>query len=352
MNQLSMTRRRHSPLVTLCTLLAAAALSLFAGPSCASAERLKVVTTLFPLYDWARVIGGDQAEVTLLLPPGVEAHSFDPKPKDIARIRGADIFLYTGSLMEPWVDGLLEGSTPENLLVIDASSAVTMIAAGESGEAEGGHHGPADDGHDHHHDDHSKVEAAHGDQDHHHDHQHHHGELDPHIWLEFTNAAEMVAAIADGFIARDPEHQTEYARRGEEYRQQLQALDQRYAAGLASCTHRTIIYGGHFAFGYLAERFALGHVSPYRGFAPDSEPSPGEMIELAKLMKDGKYKYIFYEEGIEPKVAKVIAAETGAGILLLHGAHNLGRDELAAGESYLSLMEANLERLRLGLECQ
>jgi len=162
----------------------------------------------------------------------------------------------------------------------------------------------------------------------------------------------MVAAIVAGFIAGDPEHQAEYARRGEEYRQQLLALDQRYAAGLASCTHQTIIYGGHFAFGYLAERFGLDHVSPYRGFAPDSEPSPGEMIELARLMKDGNYRYIFYEEGIEPKVAKVIAAETGAAILLLHGAHNLGRDELAAGESYMSLMEANLERLRLGLECQ
>ncbi|MEE4136259.1 MAG: metal ABC transporter substrate-binding protein, partial [Desulforhopalus sp.] len=96
MNRLASTTRRQSPFMTLCTLLAAAAWALFSNPSAASAERLKVVTTLFPLYDWARVIGGDQAEVTLLLPPGVEAHSFDPKPKDIARIRGADIFLYTG----------------------------------------------------------------------------------------------------------------------------------------------------------------------------------------------------------------------------------------------------------------
>ncbi len=341
--------------LSLCLLLAA-------GASAAQADkRLQVVTTLFPLYDWARVIGGEEAEVRLLLPPGIEAHSYDPKPKDIVQITSADIFLYIGAFMEPWVEGLLAGTSANNLLVIEASAGIQAAAALSELE----NHSQA----------HNHLQAP--------SHSHGHaqpdrhggeesepavaanignvvnvgevgeaGEADPHIWLEFHNAAAMMANVVAGFVARDPANGDLYERRGEEYRQKLLALDAEFATGLSDCRHRTIIYGGHFAFGHFARRFQLSHISPYRGFAPDSQPRPSEMIELSRQMRDGGYRYIFFEEGIDPKVARVIAAETGAGLLLLHGAHNLSRDELAAGVSYLSLMAGNLVNLRQGLECR
>ncbi len=162
----------------------------------------------------------------------------------------------------------------------------------------------------------------------------------------------MVDTIAAALIARDPDGRELYAKRADAYKKRLRDLDSRFEVGLSDCRHQTILYAGHFAFGYFARRFGLDHVSPYKGFAPNSEPGPRQIAELTDRMKNGGFRHIFYEEGVEPKIARVVSRETGAEMLLLHGAHNLGRDELAEGATYLSIMEDNLGRLRRGLECR
>ncbi len=347
-------------------------------------RKLQVVTTLFPLYDWARVVGGEQADVVLLLPPGVEAHSWEPTPRDIVRIHRADLLIYTGRYMEPWVEDMARSVTHGNLLVVDTSRGILNGDADghhhqeghEQGHDQGhghaekepekelhdhGAHGADEDHHHHHHQAHGHNGDPHHGHDHHsnhhghhhHDghHHHHHGGQDPHIWLEFGNAQIMVGHIARAFAEKDPQNAQLYLDRAAHYNARLQELDKTYEEALASCRHRTLIYAGHFAFGYFADRYGFDHVSPYSGFSPSAEPSPRRIAQLINKMRDMDMMAVFYEEGVEPRVARVIGRETGARLLLLHGAHNVTRDELAANVTYLSIMEDNLERLKEGLEC-
>lgn len=279
-------------------------------------KNLTVVTTLFPLYDFAKNIGGQKADVTLLLPPGVEPHAFEPRPGDILKIHEADMFVYTGRFMEPWVEDILKGTTNQGPLVIDASRAIKLTE--ESAK------------------DKQKNER---------------GKVDPHIWLDFSNAKRMVANILDGFLNRDPSNKDFYLKNAEGYTKKLDELDRRFRDSLASCKKDIIIHGGHFAFGYLAKRYNLTYISAYKGFSPDAEPTPRNLISLTKKLKENDVKYVFYEELISPKVAEVIARETGARLLMLHGAHNVTRDDMDRGITFISLMEHNLDNLRTGLEC-
>jgi len=280
-------------------------------------KRLKVITTLFPLYDFARNIGKQKADVTLLLPPGVEPHAFEPKPGDILKIKDADIFIYTGRFMEPWVDDIVKSFGSHGPLVVDSSKVIKLI--GEEVKDDQKHDGD---------------------------------KMDPHIWLDFSRAQKMVVNILDGFLKKDLENKDFYLKNAEEYKTQLKELDKKYRESLSSCKKDIIIHGGHFAFGYLARRYNLKYFSAYKGFSPNAEPTPKNLIELSKKLKDNDLKYIFYEELINPKVSEVIARETGAKLLLLHAAHNVTKEELDRGVTFISLMEQNLKNLKIGLQCQ
>lgn len=286
----------------------------------AKSEKLKVVTTLFPQYDFVREIGKDKVEVNLLLPPGVEPHSYEPSPQDIVRIRKSGVFIYTGEYMEPWAHKVIKSAKVKNLVVVDAGNGIDLMEQADQ------------HGHEH--------EAT---------EHHHHGGKDPHIWLDPVYAQKMVANIAAGLSKADPENKSYYQKNGEVYRQKLQALHLKFAETFRQAKYKKIIYGGHFAFGYFARRYGLEHISPYKGFAPDAEPTPQRIAELVKSMKASGVKVIYYEELIDPKVAKVISAQTGAKMLLLHGAHNVTKAELKAGISYIRIMESNLEKLKQGL---
>lgn len=292
------------------------------------AGKLRVITTLFPLYDFARAIGGDRADVTLLLPPGMEAHSFEPKPGDIVRVGKADLFIYTNRNMEPWAVDIISGIDSKKTMVIDASRGTRMLKTGKSA------------GHDHIGNDHDREDA------------HNHGKgMDPHLWLDFGNARIMVDNILAGFIARDPNNSGWYSANAAAYKARLTELDDRYRAGLAVCDKRIFLHGGHFAFGYLANRYGLRYESAY-AVSADAEPSPAKIANLISRMRANGLRYIFTEELVEPRVADTIARETGARILMLHGAHNISRDDLASGATFFSLMERNLGNLRIGMQCR
>jgi zinc transport system substrate-binding protein len=289
----------------------------------ADQSKLQVVTTLFPLYDFSRQIAGDKAQITLLLPPGVEAHSFEPRPGDIITINKANVFIYTGPFMEAWVQDVLGGINNKKLLVIDASKGI-QLATEEHREEEASQH--AD--------------------------EHDHNGADPHIWVDPVLAQQIVTAIANGFAAQDSANKDFYLANAKAYTEKLAALDTKIRQTLQPCKTKTILYGGHFAFGYFARRYGLDYISPYAGFSPDAEPTPKKIAELIEKMKTLKSKYIFYEELLEPRVARTIAESTGAQLLLLHGAHNISKEELAKGVTYLEIMEANLQRLKLALNCE
>lgn len=290
------------------------------------AKKLQVVTTLFPLYDFTRIIGGDRVEVRLLLPPGVEPHNFEPRPEDVVRLTKADFFIYTNKYMEPWAAGILKGVENKGLVVVDASAGVTLIPAME--EEERGGHGEEEEGH------------------------HHEDGMDPHIWLSIPNAMRMVENIRDALARKDPAGSDYYRKNAEAYRKRLAGLDKRFREELSRCKGRLFLHGGHYAFGYLAKEYGLRYRSAYAGFSADAEPTPRKLVELIELMKRNSLHHIFYEEILSPRVADTIARETGATLLRLHGVHNVSREDLAAGAGYVSLMEENLKNLRTGLQCR
>ncbi len=287
-----------------------------------TANKLKVVTTLFPLYDFAKHIGGEKVDVNLLLPPGVESHAFEPRPGDIKRIENSDIFIFTDKFMEPWVGGLLKGMDTRNLMIVDTSKGVTLL---------------------HRSDNHGDEEYAHGEDA---------TSPDPHIWLDFSNAIKMVDTITAAFITKDPQNKEYYARNAHEYDKRLEELDKKYKNTLSRCDKRVIIHAGHFAFGYLAKRYGITYVSAYKGFSPDAEPTPRRLVEITNNVRRYGVKYIYYEELVLPKVADVIAKETGCSLLMLNGAHNVTKDEMKRGVTFVSLMERNLENLKVGLQCR
>lgn len=284
------------------------------GAEAGGARRLKAVTTIFPLYDMARAIGGSGADVTLLLPPGVEAHSFEPKPSDIARINEADIFIYTGKFMEPWAEDLVGGVANKRLLVVNAGKDVKLML--EAGLHRG------------------KAGAA----------------PDPHIWLDFDNAKIMAGNISAAFSAKDPGNKEAYLRASAAYEGRLSALDSAYKSGLSACRTKEIIYGGHYAFGYLARRYGLNYMAA-QGLSPDSEPTAKDLAALVEQIRKDKVKYVFYEELTSPKIASTISSETGAKMLPLSAAHNVGRDQVLRGVSFFDILQADLENLKEGLEC-
>ncbi|MEH0021916.1 MAG: zinc ABC transporter substrate-binding protein [Desulfobacter sp.] len=189
-----------------------------------------------------------------------------------------------------------------------------------------------------------------GHHDHH--HHHHHGGKDPHIWVDLGHVQTMVDTIARAFAEKDPGNKDFYLNNAAAYKAKIAELDARFYKALSTAKHKTIIYGGHFAFGYFAKRYGLTHESPYEGFAPNAEPSPKAIAELIKSLRASGQKYIYYEELIDPKVARIISEETGATLELLHGAHNVSKDELKAGITFLDIMNDNLEKLKVGLESQ
>lgn len=288
-----------------------------------SAAGLQVVTTLFPLYDFARTIAGDKAQVTMLLPPGVEPHTFEPKPEDMIRIGRAGLFIYTNPYMEPWAETVIKGVDNKRLKVVNAGQRAkyrSVVAADE---------------------DHNKARA---------DGEHDHKGLDPHIWLDFANAANMVDTILDGFVAADTVNADQYKRNAEALKTRLANLDGRYRDALTTCATRKLLHGGHYTFGYLASRYNLDYHA-LSGVSSDSEPSASRMVNLIGEIRASGVQHLFAEELLSPRLTETLAKEAGVGVLMLHGAHNLSRDDLASGLSLFDLMDRNLERLQKGLRC-
>lgn len=263
----------------------------------------------------AKAIGGEKAEVFLLLPPGVEPHSFDPSPADMVRINEADVFVYTGKFMEPWVEDVIKGVTNKNLLVVDASRSTKMISSTFQDAKE-----PT-------------------------------GSLDPHIWLDFDNARIMANNIAQALVTQDTANGDFFTKRAADYDRRLIELDSTFRYTLSRCKTKEIVYGGHYAFGYLANRYGLKYLAA-QGVSPDAEPTANDLGRLIDQIKKDKIKYVFYEELASPKIAETIASETDTKLLMLNAAHNITRSQLEQGISFFDILENDLTNLKIGLQCQ
>jgi zinc transport system substrate-binding protein len=279
-------------------------------------QKLKVIATIFPVYDFARNIGGDKINITMLMPPGTDAHHYELRPGDIIKVCKSDIFLFTNFEMEQWAYKIINAAEKNtNMLAIETGSGALLLPLNK------------EDGHD----DHTSG-------------------FDPHIWLDMDNAQKMVDNIATAFIKKDPRNSDYYLKNARDYKAGLIALDQRYRKELTGCKTKIILHAGHWAFAYLAKRYNLEYIAAYNVLA-DAEPSPQKIVTLVQQVKNQKVHYIYYEDMINPRLAQMIAKETGAGLLKLNNGHDISRTSMKNGESFISLMENNLINLKKGMRC-
>lgn len=316
-----MNINRLSALVCACTL----SLSLLTGCGTQQADtaagdgRLRVLTSFYPMYDFACKIGGDCIDVTNMVPSGTEPHDWEPSTNDLKNLEKADVFIYNGADMEPWADDLLV-SRSDTLRVVEASENV-------------------------------ELRTTDGEHEHAHEHEgadHHHGDFDPHVWLDPENAKIEMEAIRDALCAADPENSTVFQSNYEKYAAELDALDAEFREKLAPLPNRTIVVA-HEAFGYLCDAYGLTQVG-IEGLSPDSEPDPGRMAEVIDFVREHSISTIFFEELVSPKVAEAIASETGAQAKMLSPLEGLSDEQAAAGADYFSVMHDNLAALMEALK--
>lgn len=341
-----------------CLLLLAAGL-LFCGCASSSGEeqpapdgkaKLKVVATIFPPCDFVRQIGGDYVEVTQLLKPGMEAHSYEPSPRDIIRITQSDLFLYAGGESDVWVEEILAGNDADvasySLLEwvdpLEEETVEGMQVTGhhhEHGEAE---HGPdgAGEAHDH------EAETD----GHYHDAVHlEEEEYDEHVWTSCANAILLVEKIRDTMCELDPDRSEIYMRNAEVYLMQLEKLDEEYREMAEGAKRKVLIFGDRFPFLYLVRTYGLEYYAAFPGCSSETEPNAATIAFLTDKVREGNIPVIFRLELSNGKIAESIAETTGAETEVLHSCHTLTKEEQERGETYLSLMRQNLEALRKAL---
>ena len=277
--------------------------------------KMHIVTTLFPTYDFARTIGGDKAEVTLLLTPGKESHSYEPSTGDVIEIDGCDLLVYTGEYMEPWIPGLVDG-LDNRPAVLDASEGIALEA----------------------------------DEDHEHDHGDHDHEVDPHVWTSPKNCVQIVDNILNIMIDLDGENAGYYQANAENLKAELLALDAEFREIVSNGNTKKIYHGGRFSMYYFIKEYGLDYEAAYDSCSSDTEPSVRRICDMIDEMRADNTAVVFYEELSNNSVARLIADETGAQPLLLHSCHNLSQQEWNNGETYLSLMRANAANLREALK--
>ncbi len=283
-------------------------------------DKLLVYTSFYPIYDFASQIGGDRAELVRLITDGSEPHSWEPQPADIVGLEKADVFIYNGAGMETWVDKVLSSLQSKELVVVDTSVGVNLIAA------------------EHHHD---HDEEAH-DEDEDHDHDEDEASYDPHIWLSLRNAKKQAENIKNALAQADPDNAAYYNDNYNRFAKELDILDAEYTKALQSIADKNVVVS-HQAFAYLCRDYGLTQMA-VEGLTPDSEPDAARMVEIIEFCKQNNVKTIYFEELASDKVAQTISKATGVSVSVLTA------EQSQTGDDYLGFMRANLRALTEGLQ--
>ena len=283
-----------------------------------SSDKLSVMTSFYPMYDFTKHIVGDLGEVELLVSAGVEAHDYEPSAKDLKKIQDADVFVYNNENMETWVPSIETTLKEGNVKVIKATENMMLLPGGEE---------------EHHHDKDTHEE----------EHDHHHHELDPHVWLAPSLAIKEVEEISQQLIATYPDKEQELSQNTENYLKELKELDQQYKESFKTVKQPNLVTQ-HAAFGYLATEYGLNQV-PIAGLSPEEEPSPARLAELKKYVKTNDIQYIYFESNANDAIAKTLAKEANVELLILNPLESLSNKEIKEGKDYVSVMEDNLEAL-------
>ncbi|MCQ2478085.1 MAG: metal ABC transporter substrate-binding protein [Clostridia bacterium] len=267
-------------------------------------NKISVVCTNFPVYDFTRAVAGDKADITLLIKPGLEVHTYDPSPSDIFAVNNADLFIYVGGESDEWVKGILSASKVKPLALIDYVDTLN-----EDGE----------------------------------------DEIDEHIWTSPLNAKLMIDKIAKELASADKKNESTYHLNALEYKSKIDAADLKIKSVINSKSEKSVLVADRFPLKYFTEYYGLSYTAALGGCAESSEVSLSKMIDLAETVKEKKYKYIFCTELSSKSVAKALSEQTGTDILEISSAHNVTKDDFNNNITYVDIMNKNALALERGM---
>ena len=342
----------------LISILAAAA--MMAGCLCGcntaqkanTSDKMKIVTTIFPEYDWVNNILGDKAsnaEVTMLLDNGVDLHSFQPTAADILKISECDLFIYVGGESDEWVEDVLKEATNKDMIAINLLEVLgdkvveEEIVEGMQEEEDHDHdHEHEDEDHDHEHEDIAKT----------HEHHHDEAEYDEHVWLSLRNSAILVNSISEAIQKIDPANAETYKANAASYIEKLNALDADYQSAVSAASKNTILFGDRFPFRYLVDDYNLEYYAAFVGCSAESEASFETIVFLAGKVDELSLPAVLTIEGKDHSIAQTIVENTAAKdqkILTMDSMQSTTSEDIKNGASYLSIMESNLSVLKEAL---
>ncbi|GAE36637.1 metal ABC transporter solute-binding protein, Zn/Mn family [Halalkalibacter akibai] len=330
-------------------------------------ETLELFTTIFPLEDFARKIGGDFVNVTNLVPVGADAHTFEPTAREMISVAEGDAFIYNGSGLEGFADALIETIEGEGVAIVEASEGIELIDYDDNHEAHGheedehGHdhddHGHEEDEHGHDHDDHGHEEDKHDHDDHGHGedehgheedgHDHSHDE-DPHVWLDPILSISLAENIKNALVELLPEQEEFFTLNFEEVKAELEAIDSEFKAMVDAANKDTFLVS-HAGYGYWEARYGVKQIG-ISGISPTNEPSQRQLQDIITFANEYGLNYVMLEQNIPTKVAEVVKDEVGAEALYLHNLEALIQEDINNDEDYFSLMRRNIEVLATALQ--
>ena len=327
--------KRMAGILSLCLLLLLAGCSAQPG-----AKKLRIVTTIFPLYDWARNIVGDSADVELsfLQDTGVDLHSYQPTAEDMVKIASCDLFIYVGGESDSWVADALKNSKNENRKALNL-----MEILGDQALAEEEKEGMQAE-------DHADHDAAHGSED---DHERGEEERDEHVWLSLKNASLFTGKIADVLAELAVDKKETFRTNAAAYQEKLDALQKEYKAAAAAAKTRTLLFGDRFPFLYLTKELGLDYYAAFKGCSAESEASFETIVFLAGKADELSLKVILKTESGDGRLAETIRQTAKAQdltILTMDSLQSVTKAREAEGVTYLAVMQANLEVLKEALK--
>ncbi len=315
-------------LIKICSIVALCTFLLLGCNNINNAQKdnkLSVVTTIFPQYDFVREIAGDNVNLSMLLKPGSESHSYEPTPKDIITIQNCDVFIYVGGESEKWTEDILNSIDTKNIKIISLMECVDIV---EEEIVDG-------------------MEHEHEDDKHHEDNLSHDEEIeyDEHVWTSPKNAIKIVNQISEVLSSLDEKNKEKYNKNTKEYITKLEDLDSLFKSIVNDSSRKTLVFGDRFPFRYFAYSYGLDYYAAFPGCSTETEASAATVSFLINKVKDDNIPVVFYIELSNEKMADTICEATGAKKLLLHSCHNITKKDFENGISYLDLMEGNAYNL-------
>lgn len=323
------------------TFLAACGSSDSGSNQDAADQKLNVYTSTFATAAIAKEIGGVDVDVKMIVPPGADPHSYEPTSKQLTEIAQGDLFLLTGTTLEPYSEKIKASLKGNDVRFIETSKGIDLLEASATVHVHG-----ETDAHDEEHaheDEHAEDEHT---EDEHSEEEHDHGKYDPHVWLDPNNAKMMAQSISTALAKEVPDKKATFEKNLAEFDTQADELDQNLQQAVADGSKKELLVT-HAAYGYLAERYGFSQL-PIAGISPSDEPSQKELAALVKEAKLHDLKYIAFEETVSPKVARVIQQEIGAEAITIHNLESVTKEQQDA--SYFDLMNENVTTLKKALQ--